>query len=317
MLAFLDVWICFGLSGCAGPTDRASDFGFSIPGCSARFADVRGTLRIIVALSAALSAGGCFHSDAHRSGYTEDGKFWCERVADTVDGKYIDELRGEILALGEEGEVDPHEAAVLADTSVRHAAALARSYRMVRPIEIHNTLVNLGLRRRGLCYQTAEDMYVRLRELDLETLQLHWGVAHKGDLWLEHSGVIVTARGRPFSEGLVIDAWRHSGRLRWARVGQDRYPWVRMFKGKFPELREEAVREAQLAAERQKAQPHDEEAGQRVDSRAGAVRTEGDGAAAGAAAEVRAPAGTASSAAGTAAGRGRLSAIVTRRPKPE
>ena len=33
----------------------------------------------------------------------------------------------------------------------------------------------------------------RLHELDLKTVDLHWGVAHKGDLWLEHSGVIVTA----------------------------------------------------------------------------------------------------------------------------
>jgi hypothetical protein len=76
-------------------------------------------------------------------------------------------------------------------------------------------------------------MYLRLRELDLKTFDLHWGVAHKGDLWLEHSGVIVTPRGRPFAEGLVLDAWRHSGRLRWATVAGDRYPWVEMHKRKF------------------------------------------------------------------------------------
>src|SRR5687767_8104304 len=226
----------------------------------AKLAAMDGLSRLLVVFGVALTAGGCFHSDAHRSGYTEEGKFWTERVADQVSAEYIDELLGEILALGEEGEVDPQEAAVLADTAVRHGMVLARSYRMVRPIEIHNTLVNLGLRKRGLCYQTAEDMYVRLRDLDLKTLRLHWGVAHKGDLWLEHSGVIVTARDRPFSEGLVIDAWRHSGRLRWARVAEDRYPWVRMFKSKFPELREEAIAEAQLAGGGMRA-------AQRVESR--------------------------------------------------
>src|SRR4051812_4478050 len=144
---------------------------------------------------------------------------------------------------------------LLADTAVRYAAEFARRYDMVKPIEIHNALVNLGLRKRGLCYQCAEDMYVRLRELKLKTLQLHWGVAHKNDMWLEHSGVIVTARGHPFSEGLVVDGWRHSGRLRWALVSHDRYPWVKMFKRNFPELREEAVREAELAADRQYAKP--------------------------------------------------------------
>jgi hypothetical protein len=166
---------------------------------------------------------------------TEDGRFWCERVADRVDAAHIDSLRGEIRSLGD--EVSDEEAAVLADTAVRYAMEMADSYDMVRPIEIHNTLVNLGLRKRGLCYQCAEDLYARLRKLDLQTLRLHWGVAHKDDLWLEHSGVIVTARGRPFGEGLVLDAWRHAGRLRWAKVGEDRYPWVKAFKRKFPETR--------------------------------------------------------------------------------
>jgi hypothetical protein len=268
-----------------------------------------------------LTAGGCFHSDAHRSGITDEGKVWAERVADEVTPQYIDELRGEILALGNPGEVDPREAALLADTAVRHGMVLARQYRMVRPIEIHNTLVHLGLRPRGLCYQTAEDMYVRLRQLDLKTLQLHWGVAHKGDLWLEHSSVIVTARGRPFVSGLVLDAWRHSGRLRWAPVAEDRYPWVRMFKRKFPELREAAVGETQLAG-----------AGEgpvyRIESRAGVERPPDDAGAAGlaparsdaagGAAVARPPATTTPGSSPAGRSRtGQLSAIDTTRTKPE
>jgi hypothetical protein len=154
-------------------------------------------------------------------------------VADQVDQDHIDELRSELLALGD--GVSEEEATLLADKAIRHAEYLRQQYRMVRPIELHNVLVNLGLRKRGLCYQCAEDMYVCVRDLKLKTIDLHWGVAHKGDLWLEHSGVIVTAKGRPFSEGLVLDAWRHSGRLRWAWVDSDRYPWVKMFKRKFME----------------------------------------------------------------------------------
>ena len=271
---------------------------------------MRGPFLIPLVLSAC--AGGCFHSDAHRSGYNEDGTYWSERVADAVSQQYIDGLRGEILALGDEGEVDAAEAQLLADTAIRHAAALARSYRMVRPIEIHNTLVNLGLRKRGLCFQCAEDMYVRLRDLNLDTLQLHWGVAHKGDVWLEHSGVIVTARGRPFDEGLVVDAWRHSGRLRWAHVGRDRYPWVKMFKRKFPELREEVLREAELAAGRQ-GPAH------RVESRAGAVREPADVApavTAPAEAETRGALSRATPAVAIPPGRGQLSAIVTTPSNP-
>jgi hypothetical protein len=270
---------------------------------------VRGPILFSVLLCLVGQAGGCFHSDAHRSGYLEDGTYWSERVADRITPACIAELRGEILALGDEDEVDPAEAQLLADTAIRHAAALARRYRMVEPIEVHNTLVNFGLRKRGLCFQCAEDMYVRLRALNLRTLQLHWGVAHKDDMWLEHSGVIVTARGHPFEEGLVVDGWRHSGRLRWAHVGRDRYPWVRMFKGKFPELREEAMRGAELAAGRQRPD-------QRVESRAGAVREPADAAPA-----VTAPAAGetpgASSRGGERRGGGQLSAIATTPPKPQ
>lgn len=260
-------------------------------------------------LAVASGSGGCFHSDAHRSGLTEEGKFWSERVADEVSPEHIDTLRQEILALGTPGEVDPDEARALADTAVRHGRVLARQYRMVRPIEIHNALVNLGFRKRGLCYQTAEDMYVRLRDLDLKTLRLHWGVAHRGDLWLEHSSVIVTARGRPFAEGLVLDAWRHSGRLRWATVGGDRYPWVSMFKRKFPEMRDVAEGQAELASER--AGPV-----YRIESRVGEVRR---GASESKDADRRSAAVTAppsTSPSDSGAG-GQWSAIVTTPPKPE
>jgi len=193
-----------------------------------------------VAVVLAFSLGGCIHSDSERSGVV-DGRQWCERVADDPTQPYIDALRSELLALGP--EVSEAEATLLAEVSVRHAEYIRRKWGIVRPIELHNTLVNFGLRKRGLCYQCAEAMYERLHALDLKTVDLHWGVAHKGDMWLEHSGVIVTAKGRPFDDGLVVDAWRHSGRLRWARVTGDRYPWAEMLKWKYPD----AVRLAQNA----------------------------------------------------------------------
>jgi hypothetical protein len=186
----------------------------------------------VVVLAPLALLSGCIHSDNERSGFV-DGRYWCERVADAPSQPFIGELRSELLALGP--DVSEAEATLLADVAVKHAEHIRREWGIVKPIELHNTLVNLGLRPRGLCYQCAEAMYERLRALDLKTFDLHWGVAHKGDLWLEHSGVIVTAKGRPFSDGLVVDAWRHSGRLRWARVEGDRYPWVQMIKWKYPE----------------------------------------------------------------------------------
>lgn len=95
---------------------------------------------------------------------------------------------------------------------------------MVRPALFHNFMVNLGVRKRGLCYHWAEDLVARLQTLKLATLDLHWGIARAGTL-REHNSVVVTAKGQPFRQGVVLDAWRHAGRLHWADVAADRYPW--------------------------------------------------------------------------------------------
>jgi hypothetical protein len=34
---------------------------------------------------------------------------------------------------------------------------------------------------------------------------------------------VVTAKGQPFEEGIVLDAWRRSGKLYWALVKKDKY----------------------------------------------------------------------------------------------
>ena len=102
--------------------------------------------------------------------------------------------------------------------------ALAREYAVVRPAWLHNNLVNLGLRDRGLCYHWANDLFARLQTLDLQSLELQLAVANM-DRRREHNAIVVTARGRPLSEGIVLDAWRRSGRLWWGYATTDKYHW--------------------------------------------------------------------------------------------
>ncbi len=64
-----------------------------------------------------------------------------------------------------------------------------------------------------------------LQALRLTTLELHWAEARPGTL-REHNCVVVTARGQPFAQGIVLDGWRNSGRLFWSPVVLDHhYPW--------------------------------------------------------------------------------------------
>lgn len=122
---------------------------------------------------------------------------------------------------------NPAEAARIARAAVLYPMHLANEYRLVSPPLLHNTLVNSGLRPRGLCREWTEDLLDHLAALDLRSFDLYWGVAHKGSYYGEHSSVIVTAKGQPFEEGIVLDGWRDSGRLYWGRVREDRYPWQR------------------------------------------------------------------------------------------
>jgi hypothetical protein len=115
---------------------------------------------------------------------------------------------------------------------VRYSEKLARQYQMSRPIEFHNVMVNMGLRKGGLCYQLADEMFVKLRDMNLYSFDLYRAIADKDDIWHEHNTVVVTARGRPFETGVVLDPWRYAGKLRFIRVADDHHPWkIRPRKG--------------------------------------------------------------------------------------
>ena len=132
-------------------------------------------------------------------------------------------LQRELAALVE--TADAEESHLLAEAAIRQSRSLAAEYRLAHPPILHNLLVNLGLKERGLCWHWTEDLLDRLGELPLPSYQLHWGIAHRGKLFREHNSVIVTARGREFATGIVLDAWRDSGELYWASVARDSYPW--------------------------------------------------------------------------------------------
>jgi hypothetical protein len=132
-------------------------------------------------------------------------------------------LQHELAALAE--NADARESRLLAEAAIRQSRSLAGEYHLAHPPILHNLLVNLGLKERGLCWHWTEDLLDRLGELPLPSYQLHWGIARRGKLFREHNSVIVTARGREFATGIVLDAWRNSGELYWASVGQDSYAW--------------------------------------------------------------------------------------------
>ena len=120
--------------------------------------------------------------------------------------------------------VDRNEATLLAESSYATVSRLRQQYRMFGTPIFNNFLVYHGFRKRGYCYQWIEDLLGALDGLKLKTLELHWGESYAGT-WRENNCLVVTAKGQPFDRGIILDAWRHFGHLRWHLVlsDEDRY----------------------------------------------------------------------------------------------
>jgi hypothetical protein len=139
------------------------------------------------------------------------------------DFQEVRALQNDLAALNHYADIA--EARQVAQTAVTYSHRLAEKYGLVRPAVLHNLLVRVGLKKRGLCYHWTEDLLKRLTALDLKTYQFHWGVAHRGSELREHNSVVITARRQAFDTGILLDPWRNSGDLYWSPVRTDRYPW--------------------------------------------------------------------------------------------
>jgi hypothetical protein len=121
--------------------------------------------------------------------------------------------------------VNQEEAQKIAELSVIYSLKFANQYKLVTPPLFHNTLININLKDRGLCYHFARDLAKELKKQNLQTLDFRWAVHDKGK-YFEHTSVVVTPKKGAFEEGIVLDAWRGSGRLYWNYLRDDtQYDW--------------------------------------------------------------------------------------------
>jgi hypothetical protein len=143
----------------------------------------------------------------------------CATAAWAQDEKSIHDLSAALVALSPR-TVDPREAALLSETAHHMSRQLAREYGVVGDPAIHNYLINIGARKRGICADYTHDIGARLKEFHFKTLFLHWGAAYAKESD-ENNALVVTARNQPFLDGIVLDGWRRGGRLFWCPVKND------------------------------------------------------------------------------------------------
>ncbi|WP_425102117.1 hypothetical protein [Tropicibacter sp. S64] len=143
-----------------------------------------------------------------------------------TDAQRMADLTAMIAALGP--DVDPGEAARVARIALTEPPQWAVQWGMTDPPIVHNMKVNSGLRPRGLCKEWADDLEARMRSEAFRTLDWHRAIANHDSILIEHSTLIVSARGAGMKDGIVLDPWRLGmGRLFYVRVPEDpKYRWV-------------------------------------------------------------------------------------------
>jgi len=122
--------------------------------------------------------------------------------------------------------VDGKEAKDLAKKSIIYSHTLAKEYNLVQPPLFQNFLVNIGLRKKGLCWQFAYDMLSFVKKQNYKSFDYYIGGANIGQYWSEHNVLVVTCKGCKFEDGILLDPWRNSGDLYFSKLKDDKkYRW--------------------------------------------------------------------------------------------
>ena len=140
-----------------------------------------------------------------------------------VINKRVNEL--ESLIVGLSPRVSRNEALNLSRSSIDYSLHLSQQYKAISSPWIQNSLVNMGLKERGLCYEWTEDLLKHLVQKDYKTLDFHTVGANIGYL-NEHNAFSVSAKGESIEKSIVLDAWRNSGNLYFKKIREDeKYEW--------------------------------------------------------------------------------------------
>jgi hypothetical protein len=167
---------------------------------------------------------GCLALNPPPTIATVGGREAGRRIDHSPEPQRIEALTEEIRDLSP--RVSPEEASSCADVAVRYTL-LAGTHGLTPVAEFNILMVNLGIKRRGQCFQLADDLNAELADHKYQTLVFTRAIVHRDQPFREHNCIVVTAPGQPFQEGLVLDPWRNPGVLRWARVKLDEHPWHR------------------------------------------------------------------------------------------
>ena len=180
---------------------------------------------IILYLSIFLFLSGCSQLKYPRISLNKQ-KIPVSTTLNSEQKNQIEALTQALMTLKAESDDSLNEAKRIAWSAVLYPFYLANQYQLTRPPLFHNSLVNAGIKKKGLCVDWTRDMMLHMQQLHLQHFDLHWGVAFLGDRLKEHNTLVITATKQAFEQGIILDPWRYSGKLFWRKLLEDqKYPW--------------------------------------------------------------------------------------------
>lgn len=106
-----------------------------------------------------------------------------------------------------------------------YSKTLKQAYKLTSFANFNNFLVNIGVKKRGLCWELAYDMLDFLKSKNYR-IDYYIGGANIDNYWKEHNVLVLTCKGCEFQNGVVIDTWRYGGELYFSRVDKDKdFEW--------------------------------------------------------------------------------------------
>jgi len=145
-------------------------------------------------------------------------------IQSSYQDKDVQKLSKEIASLSP--TIDKSEAFDIALFSTSYTKKLANSYKLVGTPKFQNFLINIGLKKKGYCYNYANDLASALLHRGYKSVSIY-RAAHKRFTYFEHNSVVITPRERN-DIGVILDGWRNGGKLYYDFMKDDdkNYHWV-------------------------------------------------------------------------------------------
>jgi hypothetical protein len=148
----------------------------------------------------------------------------CGDTVPQVSQTKIEQLSNLLASL--DRSIPQHEARALSKDILYKTQRLTQEFEMVSPPQLHNFLVTVGMREKGLCYHWSDALYLYLSAKNYDAFEFHLVGANIGNYFYEHNALVVVAKGGNIQEGVIIDPWRKAGELYFSKVDDDReYVW--------------------------------------------------------------------------------------------